>query len=144
MRDFEEKRIYLIRQMKLLTATNKLVMDKFKIPKIKELIQENNGHFQKLVYNNRNYYMLFAHEEVIELSIDIMTFVYSNIDVTEQIVSGSYNRIVECFEVELFYQKYEDYYLSNCTLDYAKKNILSMKKPRSIDYKILNKYNEKL
>ena len=138
MAEFEEKRIYLIGLYNDLTATNAMVMDKFKIPKVKELIKENGGHIDLVNYRGRKYYMLFADEGVIEFCMDIMTFVYSQIDVTEQIVSGNYNKIVRCFDVEKFYRKYEAYYLNNCTVEYAKKNIRFMgKNSRYLDYKVL-------
>jgi hypothetical protein len=145
MNEFKEKRVFLIRQVKKLTATNALVIDNFKLPKVQELIANDDGHYQELLIDNRKYYMLYASERIINLCIETLAFINSYTDVTEQIVNGDYNKIVKNFDVERFYKEYETYYLANCPVDYARKKIIEFgDKSRYIDHKIMFMHNEEI
>ena len=145
MNEFKEKRVYLIRQANKLTATNALVLDNLKLPKIKELIANDDGHYQGLLIDNRKYYLLYASERIINLCAETLAFIHSYIDVTEQIVSGDYDKIVKNFDVERFYREYETYYVANCPVGYARKKIIELgDKSRYLDHKILFMNNEEI
>ncbi len=145
MNEFKEKRVFLIRQANKLTATNALVLDNLKLPKIKELIANDDGHYQELLIDNRKYYMLYATQRTINLCLETLALIHSYIDVTEQILSGDYDKVVVNFDVELFYQKYETHYITNCPVGYARKKIIELgDKSRYLDHKILFMNNEEI
>jgi len=145
MNEFKEKRVFLIRQVNKLTATNALVLDNFKLPKVQELITEDDGHYQELLIGNRKYYMLYASERIINLCVETLAFIHSYTDVTEQILRGDYDKIVKNFDVERFYREYETYYIANCPVGYARKKIIELgDKSRYLDHKILFLNNEEI
>tara|TARA_B100000508_G_C11464534_1_gene280925 strand:- start:5281 stop:5952 length:672 start_codon:yes stop_codon:yes gene_type:complete len=117
MNDFKEKRVWLVKMQNRLTATNAFMIDNSFIPKVKEILIENDGYIERKDIGRHRYLMIHSDAETLDCCIKELTFVSSYRDVTEQIVKGDYDKTVKLFDIEYFYRLYEADYLNKLMTD---------------------------
>lgn len=112
MCDFKEKRVWLVKMQSRLTATNAYMIHNSFIPKIKNLLFEADGHFERKDIGHNIYLIIFSDAETLNSCLEELKYISNYRDVTEQVIDGNYNKVVKRFNVENFYRLYETDYLN--------------------------------